>query len=196
MNIEKLIQVVGYILNKYDDHKENFTKIIKILYLADRKSLAESGYSITEDSYVSMKNAPVLSGLYDLIKNRYKDKAVQYYWNSKFATENYDLLQICPFISTGELSVSDMDILDSIDREFHSVPYPKMIDFVHNPKNCPEWKDTQSSILLPESEILSHLGFSQEEIEYIENEKKSYKEEKEMLDSIPEYTDEQAMENA
>ena len=56
MNIEKLIQVVGYILKKYDNHKENFTKIIKILYLADRKSLAESGYSITEDSYVSMKN--------------------------------------------------------------------------------------------------------------------------------------------
>lgn len=196
MNIEKLIQVVGYVLKKYDNHKENFTKIIKLLYLADRKSLEESGYSITEDSYVSMKNGPVLSGLYDLIKNRYKDKAVQYYWNSKFATENYDLLQICSFISTGELSKSDMDILDSVDKRFHSVPYQRMIDFVHDPRNCPEWKDTQSSIFLSESEILSHLGFSKEEIEYLEDEKKSYAAEKRMLDSISEYSDEQAVENA
>lgn len=196
MNIEKLIQVVGYVLKKYDNHKENFTKIIKLLYLADRKSLEESGYSITEDSYVSMKNGPVLSGLYDLIKNRYKDKAVQYYWNSKFATENYDLLQICSFISTGELSKSDMDILDSVDERFHSVPCPRMIDFVHDPRNCPEWKDTQSSIFLSESEILSHLGFSKEEIEYLEDEKKSYAAEKRMLDSISEYSDEQAVENA
>lgn len=196
MNIEKLIQVVGYVLKKYDNHKENFTKIIKLLYLADRKSLEESGYSITEDSYVSMKNGPVLSGLYDLIKNRYKDKAVQYYWNSKFATENYDLLQICSFISTGELSKSDMDILDSVDKRFHFVPYPRMIDFVHDPRNCPEWKDTQSSIFLSESEILSHLGFSKEEIEYLEDEKKSYAAEKRMLDSISEYSDEQAVENA
>lgn len=196
MNIEKLIQVVGYVLKKYDNHKENFTKIIKLLYLADRKSLEESGYSITEDSYVSMKTGPVLSGLYDLIKNRYKDKAVQYYWNSKFATENYDLLQICSFISTGELSKSDMDILDSVDKRFHSVPYQRMIDFVHDPRNCPEWKDTQSSIFLSESEILSHLGFSKEEIEYLEDEKKSYAAEKRMLDSISEYSDEQAVENA
>lgn len=196
MNIEKLIQVVGYILKKYDNHKENFTKIIKILYLADRKSLAESGYSITEDSYVSMKNGPVLSGLYDLIKNRYKDKSVQYYWNSKFTTENYNLLQICSFISTGELSKSDMDILDSVDKRFHYVPYQKMIDFVHNPRNCPEWKDTQSSIFLPESEILSHLGFSKEEIECLEDEKKSYAAEKRMLDSISEYANEQVVENA
>lgn len=196
MNIEKLIQVVGYVLKKYDNHKENFTKIIKLLYLADRKSLEESGYSITEDSYVSMKNGPVLYGLYDLIKNRYKDKAVQYYWNSKFATENYDLLQICSFISTGELSKSDMDILDSVDKRFHSVPYQRMIDFVHDPRNCPEWKDTQSSIFLSESEILSHLGFSKEEIEYLEDEKKSYAAEKRMLDSISEYSDEQAVENA
>ena len=196
MNIEKLIQVVGYVLKKYDNHKENFTKIIKLIYLADRKSLEESGYSITEDSYVSMKNGPVLSGLYDLIKNRYKDKAVQYYWNSKFATENYDLLQICSFISTGELSKSDMDILDSVDKRFHSVPYPRMIDFVHDPRNCPEWKDTQSSIFLSESEILSHLGFSKEEIEYLEDEKKSYAAEKRMLDSISEYSNEQVVENA
>lgn len=196
MNIEKLIQVVGYVLKKYDNHKENFTKIIKLLYLADRKSLEESGYSITEDSYVSMKNGPVLSGLYDLIKNRYKDKAVQYYWNSKFATENYDLLQICSFISTGELSKSDMDILDSVDKRFHSVPYQRMIDFVHDPRNCPEWKDTQSSIFLSESEILSHLGFSKEEIEYLEDEKKSYAAEKRMLDSISECSNEQAVENA
>jgi len=55
MNIEKLIQTTGYILAKYNGVL-NYTKLIKILYLSDRKSLSETGYSITGDSYVSMKD--------------------------------------------------------------------------------------------------------------------------------------------
>ena len=176
MNMEKLIQVVAYILNKYNG-RLNYTKLIKILYLADRKSFEKTGYSITGDSYVSMKDGPVLSGLYSLIKNNYSDKTVQYYWNSKFQTESYDLLKIVSFVSEGELSDFEINTLDQIDSEFHFSSYSQMIDYVHDSKNCPEWKHTFSSIPLSEEEIMKSIGFSDEDIKVIQEEKEFYKDE-------------------
>lgn len=184
MNIEKLIQAVGYILNKYKGIL-NYTKLIKILYLADRKSMQETGYSITGDSYVSMKDGPVLSSLYSLIKNNFKNKAIQYYWNSKFQTDDYDIHLLVPFLSKGKLTSSETEILDSIDKQFHNDSYSQMISFVHNPNNCPEWKNTQSSIPLLETEILKNIGFSDNDIKVIEDEKKFYEAEEKLIDSIP-----------
>lgn len=183
-DIEKLMQTVGYVLRKYNGVL-NYTKLIKILYLADRKSMQETGYSITGDSYVSMKDGPVLSELYSLIKNRFNDRITQYYWNSKFQTDNYDIHLLSPFISDGLLSKAETDSLDSIDSEFHNNSYSQLIDYVHNPKNCPEWKNTQSSIPISESEILRNVGFSDEDIKILEEEKESYKDEDELIASIP-----------
>ncbi len=183
MDIEKLIQASAYVLSKYDGVL-NYTKLIKILYLSDRKAIAETGYSITGDSYVSMKDGPVLSGLYSLIKNRYSDKPTQYYWNSKFQTEGYDIYKIVSFVSEGELSDFETKTLDETDLMFHSNTYSQMIDFVHDPKNCPEWKQTFSSIPLTEEDIMKSTGFSDEEIKMIQEEKESYQREDEFWESL------------
>ena len=44
-------------------------KLMKLLYIADRVSLSEYHYSITTDSYYSMKFGPVVSGIYDCIRH-------------------------------------------------------------------------------------------------------------------------------
>lgn len=194
MNIEKLIQITGYILKKYDGIL-NYTKLIKILYLADRKSFSECGTSITGDVYVSMKDGPVLCGLYNLIKNRYPDKSIQYYWNSKFQTDRYDLHCAGVYIPTGKLSDFDMETLDSIDSEFHNYSYSQMIDYVHDKKNCPEWKNTSSSIPLSKSEILKNIGFSDEDIVSIIEEDNLYEEEDKILESLNEPVTEEEIYN-
>ncbi len=183
MNIEKLIQSVGYILSKYNGVL-NYTKLIKILYLCDRKSFSQTGYSITGDSYVSMKNGPVLSSLYDLIKNKSKDIPLQYYWNSKFATDGYNIHQVCTFIPKGELSQNDISILDEIDLQFHDKTYSEMIEYVHDKNNCPEWQKTLSSIPLEKKEILKCLGFTDDEIEVVIDEERFYEAENQLLNSL------------
>lgn len=184
MDIEKLIQTTGYILKKYNGTL-NYTKLIKILYLADRKAMSETGYSITGDSYVSMKDGPVLSSLYDLIKNRYYDRVVQYYWNSKFQTDGYSIYLVAQFIPDGLLSNFESETLDSTDRKFHYSSYSSLIDYVHDKKNCPEWKNTQSRIPISETEILRNVGFTDDDIRIIEEEKESYRKEAELIASIP-----------
>ena len=48
--------------------KINLMALIKLLYLADREALLETGYPITGDQMVSMPHGPVLSRIYDEAK--------------------------------------------------------------------------------------------------------------------------------
>lgn len=183
MDIEKLIQTTGYVLKKYNGVL-NYTKLIKILYLSDRRAMEKTGYSITGDAYVSMKDGPVLSGLYDLIKNRFSDRLTQFYWNSKFQTDGYNIHTATSYIPDGKLTDFEVSVLDKTDREFHSSSYSQMIDYVHDKKNCPEWTSTMSSLPLSENDIFRVLGFSDDEIKYIEEEKESYRKEAELLAAL------------
>jgi hypothetical protein len=46
MDIEKLVQICGYVLRKYN-YTLNYTKLIKLLYLADKEALSQSDHTIT-----------------------------------------------------------------------------------------------------------------------------------------------------
>ena len=48
--------------------KADFHKIFKIFYFADKKHIAKYGRPIVGDYYVAMKNGPVPSHLYDILK--------------------------------------------------------------------------------------------------------------------------------
>ena len=57
MNIQKLIEVVAYILAR-NDNQMDYYNLIKECYIVDRKSIQKTGYAITGDSYVSMNRGP------------------------------------------------------------------------------------------------------------------------------------------
>ena len=187
MDIKKIVQIVGYVLAKYNG-RLNYTKLIKILYLADREAMKASGYPITGDNYVSMSNGVVLSGIYNLIKDDYSNKTAQNLWDSRFTTDGFDLVMICNAMPTGLLSDFEIRTLDAIDEKFHNQKFGKLIDYIHNPKNCPEWEQTDSSIPLDKSRIYSVLGYSDEEIQSLAEEERFYAAEKVMIDSLKEPT--------
>ncbi len=61
---EKAIEVLLYIAEKSPD----IYNALKVLYFADREHLAKYGRLICGDSYVAMREGPVPSGAYDLVK--------------------------------------------------------------------------------------------------------------------------------
>ena len=61
------VHSVLYILEKLEG-KGDFHKIFKILYFADQKHLTRYGSFFTDDQYVAMKNGPVPSMTYDILK--------------------------------------------------------------------------------------------------------------------------------
>jgi len=174
-NIEKLIQACNYLIKK-NNSPLNYTKLIKMLYLADKESLHGSLQTITGDTYVSMDNGPVLSKLYDLIKGRHRDEKAQNLWNSRFILNDYDLVATTDQIPQNELSAFEMQILDQIHDRFKDYNVWKMIDYVHN--NCPEWKNPEGSALtIQPKEILESIGKSIEEIDWILSETQAFEEE-------------------
>ncbi|MEJ7830713.1 MAG: Panacea domain-containing protein [Segetibacter sp.] len=67
-NIEKSISVIKLILSNFKNNVCDFHKIFKILYFAEKKHLSLYGRSIIEDRYIAMKDGPVPSGIYDIVK--------------------------------------------------------------------------------------------------------------------------------
>lgn len=183
-NIEKIIQACNYLVKK-NDFSINYTKLIKLLYLADKESLKNSTQTITGDNYVSMDNGPVLSKLYDLIKGKYRKKDIQNLWDSRFIKDGYNLIAITERIPHGELSAFEMQILDRIYEQFKLESVTDMIEYVHN--NCPEWKDPKgSSVPIQPNEILESIGKSSEEIDWILAETQAFEEEERALLALAE----------
>ncbi|MDR1916804.1 MAG: SocA family protein [Synergistaceae bacterium] len=189
-NVEKLIQVCGYILKKYDG-RLNYTKLIKLLYLADKEALKESLITISDDEYVCMTNGPVLISLYDLIRNRYSnndDINAQSLWNARFIKDGYDLVYISPQYPEGKMSEYDKDVIDRIDAQYHDKSHGELINAVHRREICPEWTDpghgTTSPLHL--EKILKSIGCSDKEILWFLEEKEIYEEEDRHFDKIAE----------
>ncbi|MHC6203044.1 Panacea domain-containing protein [Breznakiellaceae bacterium SP9] len=182
MNIEKLVQVCNYLLKK-NDFRLNYTKLIKLLYLADKETLDVTNSSMTGDTYVSMPNGPVLSQLYDLIKGKYKDKEAQSLWNSRFMVDAYNLIAVTNRIPTGELSKFEVNVLDTLYQQFKDSDYNDMIQYVHS--NCPEWLDPNgSSVPIEMEDILKSIGKTEQEIKWIIDEQKTFAQEDAIFASL------------
>ncbi|GHT96101.1 hypothetical protein FACS1894141_5860 [Spirochaetia bacterium] len=179
--LDKLIQATGYVL-KRNSFKMNYLKVIKILYLADRESIICTGQSMSGDSFVNMKNGPVLSRLYDLIKNRHTKAETQNFWNTRFSTDGYDLIANFDRIPEGGLSTFEKETLTRLDDQFKEASYGEMIDYVH--KACPEWEDTDTSKPIHLERILECAGMSPDEIDIILAENEAFDKEEGVFTSI------------
>src|ERR1022692_4336092 len=70
----------------------SYIKLIKLLYLADREALIRWGRPITTDCYVSMDVGPVVSRIYDLIRDEPSPNSVKN-WNKFIAgPDDYEVL--------------------------------------------------------------------------------------------------------
>jgi uncharacterized phage-associated protein len=182
MNLEKLMEACGYLISKYDHRRVNYTKLIKLLYLSDRKALEDSLDTITGDSYVCMKMGPVLSNSYNLIKGRSTNNN-QTLWNSRFAINGDEICMLSDQVLTGELSQYECAIMDSVDKEYHDKTYTEIVDIVH--EMCPEWINPgRGSLPLPVEKILKGIGCSDEEISWRKQRNAEYSAEDKIFASV------------
>lgn len=142
--------------------RENYTKLLKLLYLADRRSLVETGEPITGARVVSMSNGPVLSEVYARINKRSPGNSI---WNEYIdRIGQYDVvLRQNP--GDSELSDYDVEVLTDLAVKHRDHDYNTMISIVHQ---LPEWHDPKKfgkkSVSLPASEILRAVGANDETI--------------------------------
>jgi len=101
-NFEKTVQASGVVLRLHHGRME-YLRLLKILYIADRELLAETGRTLTGDRAVAMKNGPVLSEVYDLIKGQ---AARAGEWDAALHTDKYEVV-LCESVPLGKLTKAE-----------------------------------------------------------------------------------------
>lgn len=176
--IAKAEQIVAFFAMQEADKKINILKLIKLVYLADRKNIENCGYPISDDDYVSMPHGPVCSKIYDelnakdlkgfgfsAISSRKFGKLIQERSNhmiplveSPVTLENLD-----------ELSESDIETLTEIWQNFGVMDEFELRDWTHNPENIPEWQDPgRSSTPIDIKDIMRNVGIENVDEHYAE----------------------------
>lgn len=155
-NERKAGQAAAWLLRRHDGVMP-YLSLIKLLYLADRRALIETGYPITGDRPVSMPHGPVLSRVYDLVKG-----ANSTAWH-EFVTppDGWDV-RVAGCEEIGKLSEYETDILDEVDEKFGSLHRWELRNLTHA---LPEWQDPRgSSVEIDPAVVLRAEGVSEEDI--------------------------------
>src|SRR5665213_505469 len=143
----------------------SYMKLLKLLYLADRKALLEHGRPITHDRFVSMDQGPVLSQTYNLMVSEETPDAPSYWRRYISEPEHYEvhLVREAP---NGELSRAQEEILDAVFAEFGRLGRWQLVELTHT---LPEWVDPHgSSVPIGIADVLRAGGMDAEDIAAVE----------------------------
>lgn len=158
-NARKAAQVVAYLASKTNDRMLPVVKAVKLVYLADRKSLEEFGFPILDEDRYSMPHGPVNSTTYSHIKGEYD--VVRSGWSEFLRDREDHKIQAVKKLNAAdcdELSDADIECLDDVWRRFGSHTPWGLVGWTHKHDNVPEWEDPKrSSRPIPLLRILSAL---------------------------------------
>jgi uncharacterized phage-associated protein len=132
----------------------SYLRLLKLLYIADRESLKETGRSITGDHVVAMEHGPVLGGVYSLIKGEHTAWAQ---WSAFFRKNGYRL-EMVNDPGNGKLSKYELGKLRGVADAYADKDEWSLVEVVHG---FEEWKKNdpgKSSQPIPLEDILEAIG--------------------------------------
>ncbi len=123
-------------------------KLMKLLYLAERRSFEKYAAPMIGDKLVSMEHGPVLSRVYNHMNGEIPsvDKGWEY-WISDRAGHELELRRQVrsPENELLELSDADQEVLEETWKKFGRMNQWRLRDYTH--KHCPEWTDPEGSMI-------------------------------------------------
>lgn len=143
----------------------NHMKLIKLLYLADRRALLQWGRPITFDWYVSMPHGPVLSFTLDKINDSAPPDGSSY-WHRYISERRGHEVALIAEAPNDQLSPAEEQLLDGIFVEFGGLSQWEIRDYSHA---LPEWRDPNgSSLPIAWRDILLAEGLSEDDVRDVE----------------------------
>jgi uncharacterized phage-associated protein len=163
----KAAQAAAFLLS-LNRGRMKYMTLIKLMYLADRQSLIETGQPITGDRMVSMPNGPVLSMVLDAINSGKRPYSTNAWHEYVSMPEKYmvrlqkDVQQEADY---DELSPYNIGVLRRVFATFGKKSQWALVRYTHT---LPEWDDPQgSSRPIDPATILRESGKSDAEIERV-----------------------------
>ena len=159
-DITKVVQASAYLAKKSPQHSINVLALLKLLYIADREALRETGLPITGDNYVAMKYGPVLSKVYDLTKTTADwpcKSTEEESWCEHFERTGYNL-RLVSDPGADDLSPAEIEILDRVFLRYGDFDRFDLVALTHE---FPEWRNNEagaSSAPIPLRDVLDAVG--------------------------------------
>lgn len=156
--VEKATQAVAVLLREAPPpHRDNYMRLLKLLYLADRRSIERTGQPITGDRVHAMQRGPVLSRVYDLMKGATSGFEQ---WTQHLENVGQYELQLAEDPGSDQLSPCEIEILQEVWREHLGHDEFEMVEITHQ---LPEWQQHQphdniKNERIPFPDILAALG--------------------------------------
>ncbi len=155
----KATQAAGVLLSRHDGPM-SYLRLIKLLYLADRQSLIETGSTITGDRFVSMKHGPVLSRCLELVKNAAPQETS--YWTQHIERDGKHTVALLADPGQGSLSEYQTTVLERIAERHREETDAEIVDHTHA---LPEWENPgRSARPINPAQILRFAGYSDDEV--------------------------------
>ena len=161
--IEKALNALLYITHRLK--RNDFHKIFKILYYADRNHISDYGRSITGDIYIAMNDGPVPSNMYDIFKSvrgdgYFKDTGK---FSALFRVVNWDLIQPIKEPNLNALSKTDLAYIDNSIEEYGSMSWDEIREKSHDYA----WRKTVRNSPILIDNMIIETGNEESYIEYL-----------------------------
>jgi uncharacterized phage-associated protein len=137
-NEKKATQAAARLLKRRGQgNMMSYTKLIKLLYFADREALLRWGSPITTDAYFAMQRGPVLSRVHDLVTEG-ASPTEAHFWEEHIQQCGDHEVRLVNDPSNGELSEIEEEMLDEIFARYGNLSRWDIVEEAHK---LPEWKD-------------------------------------------------------
>jgi uncharacterized phage-associated protein len=158
----KAAQAASVLLDRHGGEMP-YMKLIKLLYLADRAALIETGMPITGDRFVSAKSGPVLSKVLALVEEpRSTQDSV---WHSYVARKHFDV-RLIGKANANRLSAYELELLDEIAEAYGRWRPWAVVSLT---QALPEWRDPgEAALPIKAADILRYSGYSEQAVEMAE----------------------------
>lgn len=107
-DVEKAIEAAGVLLRKESARRMSRLRLVKLLYIANRRALKELGRPLLASKVVAMQHGPVHSEVYSLIN---EDHPQTDRWASFIGCEGPRDVKLLKQTRTGKLSKLEVEIL-------------------------------------------------------------------------------------
>ncbi|MDZ4852860.1 MAG: Panacea domain-containing protein [Pirellulaceae bacterium] len=153
----KAVQALGILHSEEHDTKVAYYRLLKLLYIADREYLKETGRPIVGGRDVAMKKGPLSSPVYDLIKGEHQD-------SSQFAhyfRKQSRLLEMVKDPGRDELSKREIRKLIEVSTRFLDCDDDELGEITHGFEEYRNHYIENTSTPIPLESKIEALGISE-----------------------------------
>ena len=155
-DFNRSLQAAAFLLRRERNRNMNYMRLTKLLYIADRESLRDTGRPITGAKPVAIVRGLVLQEVLELVRGQHYDTPR---WSNFIRREKYQL-ELIDDPGIGRLSKYMTAILEEIAARHEEHDEWDMVAITHE---LPEWRYNdpgKSSRRIPFNEILAAIGRS------------------------------------